>query len=1164
MRRRQVCISFLPYLFLMAMWGNSSLLFAQNFGEMIRSSEPLTPAEELQTFHLPEGFEVQLFAAEPEIQKPMNLAFDAKGRLWVSGSNDYPFPNQTPTATDSIRILEDTDNDGRADKFTTFVEGITIPMGLYPYQDGVIAFSIPNITFYRDTDGDNRCDSQEVLYGPFDFSRDTHGLNNAFRRGLDGWIYACHGFNNHSKVAGRDGNTVSMQSGNTYRFRLDGSRIEHFTHGQVNPFGMTFNLQGDLFNSDCHTVPITLLLQGGFYPSFGKPHDGLGFVPPVMSHLHGSTAIAGLTQYTGQQFPVEYIDSLFVGNVMTSRIHRDELKTNGSTVRAVERPDFLTSTDPWFRPVDIQCGPDQALYVADFYNRIIGHYEVPLNHPGRDRHRARIWRISHKASAANKASTRPIDLTQLNPQSLIDQLQDSNLPSSYRIVEQLAERVGSAAIPLVRKQLQAPQSDQQHAYLFWVLQRLNDIKVEDLQLGFETGNELVKIHVMRVLTDISAWSPAHYQLASQGLQSSPMVQRAAANSLGQHPSADSVHPLLVKLQTADKQDLHLIHTCRLALRDILHLPNAYDAVAKAKLTPSETQLILDVSLAVNTEPSARFLFSHLSAADMSHERLIAIVTLAARQLPSNDLSKLIEISRSQFAENLDLQLEIFEAARSGLQKKGLPVTEELRAWGVELVKSVLSGQNDLFSDWTSVGLSGQPAINWDVEPRNTQAGKKAVPFVSSLPAGEKAVGILRSKSFTIPAQLVFDVCGHLGFPNQPQIPENQVSLHLDDDTTIKQVLAPRNDTAQHVKWDLKEYQGRQGYLQVKDGIDIKAYAWIAISTIQPPVVQLPTASRKQVSQRLRSAARIATDLQLSGFEEAFRHIATHYHQSVNVRYEALNYLNLKAARPATAGLIDIFREESLTSNQRDRIAALICEFDETQFFELLKTFPLSLQTLYARSLSRSPSGASDLIDLVERGILSPRVFHVASVATQLESLSDETIKNRFASIRSRTPEDSNHLQKLIQQRQKEFRPNEAFIQPGMEIFRKNCATCHSVNGEGKKIGPQLDGVGNRGLERILEDVLAPNRNIDVAFRSHTYLMEDGKIYSGLFRRTEGEATVIANQKGEEISISTADIAAEKVSPLSIMPENWGELISPEDFNKLLNFLLSQRQKPETN
>src|SRR5438552_2096307 len=380
--------------------GSLSLFFCTTafgedpFAENIRKTEALTPEQEQQALHVPPGFEVQLVASEPAIGKPMNMAFDARGRLWFTQSREYPFaaPLDKP-GRDKILILEDFDDAGHARKVTTFAEGLNIPIGLYPYKNGVIAFSIPNIYFFADTNADGHADTKDLILGRFGFEKDVHGLTSAFRRGYDGWLYADHGFNNDTTLTAKDGSTVKMNSGNCYRFKLDGSHVEQYSHGQVNPFGLMFDELGDLWSADCHSSPVYQLLRGAYYPSFGKPHDGLGFAPDVCSHSHGSTAIAGMVFYAAENFPPEYRGNTFIGNVMTCRINRDSLIEHGSTRITKEEPDFLSSDDPWFRPVDLQLGPDGAIYVADFYNRIIGHYEVPLDHPGRDRQRGRIWRI---------------------------------------------------------------------------------------------------------------------------------------------------------------------------------------------------------------------------------------------------------------------------------------------------------------------------------------------------------------------------------------------------------------------------------------------------------------------------------------------------------------------------------------------------------------------------------------------------------------------------------------------------------------------------------------------------------------------------------------------------------------------------------------------------
>ena len=343
-------------------------------------------------------------------------------------------PTPVERGTDSVRILSDFDPaTGRARKVEVFAEGLNIPIGVLPLPrapgdrgDSVIVFSIPAIWRLTDTDGDGRADRREKLYDGFGF-RDTHGMSSNYWHWLDGWIYGTHGFSNRSDVTDRAGRVVTLNSGNTYRFRPDGSRFEVFAHGQTNPFGLAFSPRGDVFTADSHSKPVYLLVPGGYYEGIGKEHDGLGFAPAITTDDHGSSAIAGVTFYAADRFPPEYRGNLFNGNPVTRRINRDRLDWRGSSPTAMRQPDFLTSDDPAFRPVQVKLGPDGALWIADFCNPIIGHYEVPLTHPNRDRDHGRIWRVVWRGAAGDLANPPPSNLAALSTPALAEQLLDANL-----------------------------------------------------------------------------------------------------------------------------------------------------------------------------------------------------------------------------------------------------------------------------------------------------------------------------------------------------------------------------------------------------------------------------------------------------------------------------------------------------------------------------------------------------------------------------------------------------------------------------------------------------------------------------------------------------------------------------------------------------------------
>ncbi|MBI2928002.1 MAG: c-type cytochrome [Verrucomicrobia bacterium] len=1171
---------------LAALLAATGLHAADPFAENVRTTEPLTPEQQQKTFHLPPGFEIQLVAVEPDLRKPMNMAFDALGRLWITESREYPFfaPLDKP-ARDSIRIFSDFDENGRARKVTIFADGLNIPIGLYPFctpnADGkltwkCIAWSIPHIWLFEDADGDGKADKREPLYGPFDHTRDTHGNQASFKRGFDGWLYATHGYSNDSHVKGRDGHEIHLNSGNTYRLRLDGARLEQHTWGQVNPFGTAWDPLGNLYSSDCHSAPTYQLLAGGYYPSFGKPHDGLGFAPVLMEHSHGSTAIDGMVYYADDLWPAEFHGNIFVGNVMTSRSNRDRLEFHGSSPQAIELDDFVKTDDPWFRPVDQQLGPDGAFYIADFYNRIIGHYEVPLQHPGRDRERGRLWRVVYKG-ADGQAKLRPRALPQdLN--GLIGELASPNLPRRMLALDTLLDRFGRSSEKALLKAFQRPANAFQKVQALWGLNRLDALDDARLLAAAKDRDALVRTHAMRVVAERGrlaerlkvndvirhGFTKALPDAATAGLRDShALVQRCAAEALSATPHFANVRPLLDLRAKVPPADTHLLYVVRKAIRDQLKDDAVFAEVAAAQWSTGDIRTLADVALAVKSETAGAFLLRHLDALQGDREVLSGALQHAAQFAPAGALESIATFTQRQFRDDLDFQLALFANVEQGASRRGARLTDSLRAWGTELCKMALAASSD--SAWWNAPLEGVPdaANPWAFQERACADGQSAK-LLSSHPLGETLTGRLRSKNFTLPVKLSFYLSGHDGEPGREPNKRNFARLlHAQTGAVLAEAAPPRNDTAQKITWDMSAHAGQQAFLEFTDGDPDDAWAWLAFGRFEPPVLALPTIAPGAVAKRQQAAAEILAR-QRFPLQGRLRELVSKGELDAAVRAAvgaALAVLDPEGAVPLLGPLLGPAQPAVVQERVGLALAEMGSEAARMAVLAAMKSAPQRLQLSWARALAASPAGADALLNAAASSQASPRLLQDRAVRDKILAARPGDAAARVAALTKDLPPTDRERERLIRQRGRAYAVATAKSSEGLRVFQQNCAPCHQIDGQGGLIGPQLDGIGNRGLERLLEDVLDPNRNVDRAFYTTVLTQTDDEIVSGLFRREEGELIVLANSAGQEFSVPKRSVKERQESQTSLMPDNFGEIITPEDANHLLAFLLSKSGSP---
>lgn len=407
---------------------------------------PLSPAESQQLIQVPPGFELQLFAAEPDIINPICMNWDEKGRLWLVETRDYP--NEINPAlhqgNDRIKILEDTDGDGKADKFTVFAEGLSVPTSLVFSNGGVIVAQAPYFLFLKDTDGDDKADVKEVLMDGWG-TYDTHAGPSNLQYGFDNQIWGVVGYSSFNGVVGAD----TLKFGQAvYRFQPDGSSMELMGTTSNNTWGLGFSETFDVFVSTANNTHSAYLgiphkqLKGaeGLYSRGVKKIDGHYAFHPITRNFRqvdvfgGFTAAAGHQLYTARAFPKEFWNRIALVCEPTGHLlHQAVLEKDGAGFKEKDGWNLLASADEWVSPVHAAVGPDGAVWILDWYNFIIQHNPTPSGfengagnahvNPLRDKQHGRIYRLAYKEGKETPAP----GLNPDDPQTCLDALRHPNM-----------------------------------------------------------------------------------------------------------------------------------------------------------------------------------------------------------------------------------------------------------------------------------------------------------------------------------------------------------------------------------------------------------------------------------------------------------------------------------------------------------------------------------------------------------------------------------------------------------------------------------------------------------------------------------------------------------------------------------------------------------------
>ncbi|WP_256007547.1 PVC-type heme-binding CxxCH protein [Pedobacter deserti] len=471
-------------------------------GESLRY---LSGAETLSKFNMAPGFKIDLFASEeqfPELAKPCQISFDNRGRLWVATMPSYPhYKPGDSKPNDKLIILEDTDQDGKADRQTVFADGLHLPLGFEVTAEGVYLSQGTDLVLLRDANGDDRADSREILLSGFD-DHDTHHNIHAFTTDPSGAIYMGEGIFLHTNVETSYG-PVRASTGGFYRYNPQRRHLERTAQPYApNPWGIAFDDWGQPFYAETSSPSAHWMMPVTVRPRYGQTTESS---PNLIQQEHLVRPTSGLEFVSSRHFPEEMQGDFLINNTigfLGTKQHT--LNDAGTGYKSSHRADLLQSSDKNFRPVDLEFAPDGSLYIADWHNLLIGHMQHNARDPLRDHEHGRIYRVTYPA----RPLVKPAKVAGASVSELLDNLKLPEYRTRYRTRNELRGRKPLEVLPKLKAWVAAldrndPKYEHHLLEALWVSWGLNKVDQQLLEQLLSARDFRARAAAVRVLRYMS-------------------------------------------------------------------------------------------------------------------------------------------------------------------------------------------------------------------------------------------------------------------------------------------------------------------------------------------------------------------------------------------------------------------------------------------------------------------------------------------------------------------------------------------------------------------------------------------------------------------------------------------------------------------------------------
>jgi putative heme-binding domain-containing protein len=682
------------------------------------------PEVEKASFVLPPGFEFNLFASEPMIAKPIQMNWDADGRLWIASSEVYPQIKPGQESTDKILVIEDTDGDGVADSRTVFADKLLIPTGVAPGDGGVYVANSTELLHFKDTNGDGVSDQKRIVLSGFG-TEDTHHLLHTLRWGMDGALYMNQSIYIHSHVETPHG-VKRMNGGGIWRFRPNTLELDTFCLGFVNAWGHHQDRWGQSFATDgAYGEGINYVFPGSVFVSSPGARRILTGLNP------GSPKHCGLEILSGEHLPPEWRGTMITNDFRGNRTCRFVVTDDAAGYASRQVEEVIKSTHMAYRPVDVKMGPDGAIYIADWYNPIIQHGEVDFRDERRDQTRGRIWRVTAKG--------RPLVAKKKLSKASIDELL-ANLTAEEEWVRihskrELFARGSEKVIPALQKWMNLHQgSDEANLAArlegLWLYQHFGLPELNLLSELASAPDYRVRAAALRVAT---AWrasgDPAIDALKKGVADDHHRVRLEAVRGLVEIGDADAAKTMLLALdKPLDRNlDFAVWQSCR-DLKDVW-LP-----LLGASPSPIKVGHALFALESLESREAAAPALAMLRETGLSGGQVSRIMRIVASQGGSDELKVAFESAAKTSALGDETKAAVYRALADTARQRQLRPEGDLSA----LVASIDSANEGVAI--AAMDLAGAWKLSAAQQPLRTKVTSKASANVQT--AAISAIGAL--------------------------------------------------------------------------------------------------------------------------------------------------------------------------------------------------------------------------------------------------------------------------------------------------------------------------------------------------------------------------------------------------------------------------------------